>query len=135
MVDKAGRIRYLMEVNQREVPRIMKMITVTRNDHQPVKIQPRWKGENLAVHREIIVRKDCGGIVGQNPYKNEPFSWTVTHIRSGFSTAIFDSMAEAIGAAKLADFMFADVKTEEDATDDLRILWRDVLKQFNGIPR
>ena len=113
----------------------MKMITIHFDNHQPVKIKPRWIGENLAVHREIIIRLDCGGIIGQNPNKDDVFTWTVTHLNTGFRAGIFNSLSAAISAAKMADFYFAGISTKDEATSnyDLCNNWRNTVNQFNGI--
>jgi hypothetical protein len=112
----------------------MKSITVNTLDSKAIKIQAHWIGENLAVHREIIIREDCGGIVGPNPNKNAVFAWTVTHLNTGLQAGKFNSRSSAISAAKSADSLFAGIKTEDDATsnDYLRIIWGNTVRKFYG---
>ncbi len=107
------------------------------DDYQTATIRPRWIGQHLAVHRRIVVREDCGGIIGQLPLEDNSVlfrPWIVTHIKTGFVAAKFYSLEHAMDAAKRADKMhWKDTEKEIQSDHGLVHSWKQTVFSNLGI--
>jgi hypothetical protein len=107
------------------------------DEYQTATIRPRWIGQHLAVHRRIVVRDDCGGIIGQLPLEDNSVlfrPWIVTHIKTGFVAGKFYSLDYAMNAARRADKMqWKDTEKEIKSDNGLVKSWKEVVYSNLGI--
>lgn len=76
-----------------------KSITV-QTEYGSMKVQVKYLGEALAVHRRVI---------GFNKLSTKPKTWTITHIESGMSAGLFDGpLRDAIKLASTWDPIFKE---------------------------
>jgi hypothetical protein len=111
-------------------------ITVRNQSNDSQRVAARYVNRNLAVHRMIIKRQDCGDKVwGLLPLsENRVWGWTVTHKETGYAAARFDTIAAAVRVAKQADSLgWASTKDEIKANTELCESFKQFVSSEGGI--
>ena len=106
-------------------------ITINTNTSGEIKIQTRWNGSNLAVHR-FVIKKDEG--VGLSTKEDDlRYKWTVTHKPTGFSAGKFNNLKKAIQIAREWDHCFHHQTKDEVKSDTVFCnAWTKAVRDFDG---
>lgn len=111
-------------------------ITVRNQSNDSQIVAARYANRNLAVHRMIVERKDCGDKVWGLLPRNETrtWGWTVTHKETGYAAARFDTIAAAVRVAKAADSLgWASTKDAIHANTELVESFKQLVSSEGGI--
>ena len=111
-------------------------ITVRNQSNDSKIVAARYANRNLAVHRMIVERKDCGDKVwGLLPRsENRVWGWTITHKQTGYAAARFDTIAAAVRVAKAADSLgWAPTKDAIKANTELVEYFKKLVNSEGGI--
>jgi hypothetical protein len=111
-------------------------VTVRNQSNDIQNVATRYVNNNLAVHRMIVLRDDCGDNIWGLLPRNETriWGWTVTHKETGYAAARFDTIAAAVRVAKAADSLgWASTKDAIHANTELVESFKQLVSSEGGI--
>lgn len=96
-------------------------ITIRVNNGEQLRVMPRWRGRNLAVHAPV-----SAGVC-----QRQDGRWVITHLATGSCTGgqFYGTLQEAIKAARFWDSHFSQVTAENASRWPLREQWKRIISR------